>query len=173
MTAKATGRLEKRPSGNVITFERTFGAPITDVWAAITESPRLERWIGTWTGTPASGQVTFEMNAEGEDMPASRYDIVACEPPRLLHVTTTDDYGSWDLELTLTESNGITTLQLAQQIDDPGMLENTGPGWDYYLDRLVAAETGQDPGRIDFDRDYYPALRAPYQSMAESLGHHR
>ena len=36
-----------------VVFERTFRAPIDDVWAAVTEPERLERWIGTWTGDPA------------------------------------------------------------------------------------------------------------------------
>ena len=40
---------------------RTFAAPIEDVWAAITEPERLARWIGTWTGDPASGRVRFAM----------------------------------------------------------------------------------------------------------------
>ena len=31
---------------------RTFPAPIEDVWAAVTEPERLERWIGTLDRRP-------------------------------------------------------------------------------------------------------------------------
>ena len=40
--------------------------PIESVWAAVTEPERLARWIGTWTGDPASGQVDFRMLFEGQ-----------------------------------------------------------------------------------------------------------
>ena len=33
-----------------VVIERTFHAPATDVWAAVTEPERLVRWIGTWSG---------------------------------------------------------------------------------------------------------------------------
>ena len=40
-----------------------------------------------------------------------------------------------------------------------------GAGWEYYLDRLVAAETGDDVGAVDFDRDYYPAMAAHFRGL--------
>lgn len=169
MTATPTGRLERRGDDNLVVFTRTFNAPIDDVWAAVTESDRLARWIGTWTGEPADGFVTFEMNAEGDVASSSRCNIRDCDPPRHLLVNTEDDFGSWTLDLTLTEEAGVTTLTFGQVIDDPAMIENTGPGWDYYLDRLVAAETGGDVATIDFDRDYYPSQREHYQAMADQI----
>lgn len=165
MTAEATGRAGRQDDRDAVLFERTFTAPVTDVWAAVTESGRLERWIGTWTGDPGSGAVRFRMNAEGDDVPESTYQIRRCEPPRLLEVHTVDDYGAWTLVLELSEAGGVTTLRLAQVLGDPTTIENTGPGWDYYLDRLVAAETGADPAALDFDRDYYPALRDHYLAI--------
>jgi len=169
MTATATGRLATHEGRDAVAFERTFHAPITDVWAAVTESDRLERWIGTWTGDPASGSVRFRMNAEGDGVPESTYEIQRCEPPRLLGVRAVDDVGVWTLTLELGEAAGVTTLRLSQVVDDPAHIENTGPGWDYYLDRLVAAETGGDVSAIDFDRDYYPALRDHYVGLQKQL----
>jgi hypothetical protein len=43
-----------------------------------------------------------------------------------------------------------------------------GPGWEYYLDRLVAAETGGDPAAVDFERDYYPAMEEHYRAQLDA-----
>ncbi|NED64027.1 polyketide cyclase, partial [Streptomyces sp. SID10244] len=57
---------------------------------------------------------------------------------------------------------------LSQIIDDPSTIENTGPGWEYYLDRLSAAIGGSDPDVIDFD-DYYPSQRDYYLAVGQSV----
>ncbi|MDO5710125.1 MAG: SRPBCC family protein [Micrococcales bacterium] len=170
MTAKATGRYETRGAVDLVALTRTFQAPISDVWEAVTESDRLVRWFGTWSGDPASGSVQVRMNAEGEDVPEVTFEIRACEPPHRLTIHTGDGEAAWDLGLELTESGGVTTLELTQVIDDPAGLASIGPGWEYYLDRLVAAQTGADPGLIDFERDYYPALSGYYTSLPRAGG---
>ena len=68
-----------------VVIERTFRAPVRDVWAAVTEPERLvRRWIGTWSGDPASGAVEFRMTAEGEDVAARAVTVHECDPPRRL-----------------------------------------------------------------------------------------
>ena len=164
-TASPTGRHQRRGDAPYLVFERTFPAPADDVWAAITEPGRLERWIGTWTGDPASGTVAFRMTAEGDDVPEETVWIDECvRPTRLVmrSVTPDDPTGLWRWEVTLAESGGVTTLTFAQEVTDPGIAESVGPGWDYYLDRLVAAETGGGVAGIDFE-DYYPAFAAHYR----------
>ena len=52
----------------------------------------------------------------------------------------------------------MTTLAFSQPDVDPEDALSVGPGWEFYLDRLVAAETGGDLAAIDFERDYYPAM---------------
>ena len=148
-----------------LVFTRTFRAPIDDVWAACTEPARMERWIGTWSGDPASGEVAFRMTAEGEDVAAEVYRIDVCEPPRRLVTRSGGEDGSmvWQLELDLAESDGVTTLTFAQVMADPAVAENVGPGWDYYLDRLVAAEAGRPVAEVEWD-DYYPAQSDFYRS---------
>jgi hypothetical protein len=47
-------------------------------------------------------------------------------------------------------------------VPDPALADSVGPGWEYYLDRMVAAETGADPGALVWD-DYYPGLRHHYR----------
>lgn len=167
-TPTATGRKEVRDGQPYVVFTRTFRAPIDDVWAAVTESERLARWIGSWTGDPDDGHVMFRMLFEGDEHPAERMDIEECRPPHHLSLRSTapgPDGTSqiWQLLLDLAESDGVTTFTFSQSVPEPTMAESVGPGWDYYLDRMVAAETGGDPGSLDFD-DYYPRLADHYRS---------
>jgi uncharacterized protein YndB with AHSA1/START domain len=169
MTPKATGRREHIDGTEFVVFTRTFRAPIDDVWAAVTESDRLARWIGTWEGDPGEGHVLFQMRFEGDEVPSEKFTIDVCEPPRRLEITTTTPYDgenpeTWHLRLTLSEEDGVTTLQFGQDVPRPDLATGVGPGWDYYLDRMVVAEGGGDPGTLDFD-DYYPALSEHYRTV--------
>jgi hypothetical protein len=106
---------------------------------------------------------------EGEDVESEEYEINVCDAPNRLELTSHMAYdehtpATWHLKLDLAEADGVTTLTFAQSMDDPAMAENVGPGWEYYLDRLVVAETGGDPGAIDFG-DYYPALSEYYRTL--------
>ncbi|PUB27146.1 uncharacterized protein YndB with AHSA1/START domain [Promicromonospora sp. AC04] len=166
---QATGRKEQRQDGTYVVLTRTFRAPIQDVWAAITEPDRLARWIGRWTGDPAQGTVRFQMLYEGEGGEPGEYAIDSCRAPVRLELTSHVAFDpsapeTWHLRLDLAEADGGTTLTFAQSMDDPAVAESVGPGWEYYLDRLVAAETGADPAEISFD-DYYPALAGHYRAL--------
>ena len=73
--------------------------------------------------------------------------------------------GSAKLDLDLTHDAGVTTLTLAQLDVTAAQAADVGPGWEYYLDRLVDAETGADPGRRDFERAYHPAMADHFPSQ--------
>ncbi|RNL61257.1 SRPBCC family protein [Nocardioides marmoriginsengisoli] len=168
MTPTPTGRRLDRDGRTYVEFTRTFRAPIDDVWAAVTEPDRLARWIGTWTGDPASGAVQFQMTYEGDGVPSEAFTIDECEPPVQLRITTSSSMEdgtteSWRLRLDLAETDGITTLIFAQDLPDPAIAENVGPGWDYYLDRMQVAESGGDPATLVWD-DYFPALTGHYRA---------
>ncbi|MEV5001765.1 SRPBCC family protein [Nocardioides sp. LML1-1-1.1] len=162
-----TGRRVDRDGTTYVELVRTFRAPVADVWAAVTESDRLARWIGTWTGDPTSGEVLFQMAYEGDEVSGETFRIDECVPPYRLRITTTmpRDDGTedhWRLRVDLGEEDGVTTLTFAQDLPDPTIAENVGPGWEYYLDRMVAAETGADPAALVWD-DYYPAMSDHYR----------
>jgi uncharacterized protein YndB with AHSA1/START domain len=158
------GKIEQREGQHVLVLTRQLRAPIEDVWAAVTEPDRLARWIGTWEGDPTSGSVHFRMLFEG-DHPGDTMTIRVCEPPRRLHVTSRVGNEKWLLDLDLEHADGLTTLTFVQRDVTVEQASDVGPGWDYYLDRLVDAETGADPAQRDFDRDYYPATSAYYTAQ--------
>lgn len=91
-----------------------------------------------------------------------RYEVHACERPSHLSVSTTNDYGRWALQLDLAVgASGGTDVVLRQTEVDPAMLADIGPGWDWYLDRLVASVLGGEPPDLDaFERDYLPLVPA-------------
>ena len=163
MTPTPNGRLTPTATGHDLELQRTFRAPIEDVWASLTESERTVRWFGSWTGEPGAGrtvqvQMSFEEGAEPVPV-----EITACDPPSFLAVATNDATGNWRLEARLTEADGITTLDFAHHLDTTEGVPDVGPGWEYYLDKLVAAHQGDDT-ELPWD-DYYPAMKPYYDAL--------
>jgi uncharacterized protein YndB with AHSA1/START domain len=158
-----TGRVQTTDAGRDLVLTRTFRSPIEDVWASITESERTARWFASWTGEPGAGNtIRYRMtHEEGMDEDADM-TIDACEPPHHLAVSAIDDYGTWRLEATLAEDGDTTVLTFVQHLDEGTTLGDSGPGWEYYLDMLVATHTGSPTP--DFD-DYYPAQKAYYEAF--------
>lgn len=165
-----TGFHRIRPEGNALVFTRTFKDSVPTVWAAVTDPERSAHWVGSWTGDPEDGFVMFTMNAEGqENALPMRYDIAKCHPPNLLQVTSDDDYGSWNLIVEVEQSPiGDTHFTLNHIITDPDAVPSTGPGWEYYLDRLAAHLRGRNPDDVLWD-DYYPAMQQHYVAIQQSL----
>lgn len=162
-TPRPQGKLGDGPRGREVQFERQFRAPIDDVWAAMTESERLERWIGRWEGDPAAGTITFFMTAEGDDVEPEEFVIRQCDPPRHFAADTSVDEGAWHLRFELSHDEGVTTVLFAQVIgDDP--LGSVGPGWEYYLDRLARALDGKNAATVDWN-DYYPSMSEYYETL--------
>lgn len=163
MSIPATGRVVRTSAGRDIVIERTFNAPIGDVWASIVEPERMSRWIGTWKGEAGVGnRVYFLMTAEGAVEPEAVL-IHECDPPRHFLVDTDQGDASWRISVTLSEFDGVTTLVFTQAIKDGDDTGSHGPGWEYYLDRLVATHTGEP--FADWD-DYYPSQQKYWEDAA-------
>jgi uncharacterized protein YndB with AHSA1/START domain len=165
MSPRPTGRLEATNEGRDLVLERSFRASIDDVWASITESERTARWFASWTGDAGPGK-TIRYRLELEDgKPEGDMRIDACEPPHHLAVSSIDEYGAWRLEAWLEHSDGITTLRFVHHLDEGVDVGSVGPGWEYYLDALVASRDGTEPHPFD---DYYPAQQEYYQGLTPS-----
>ena len=165
MSVTPTGRIDRDGDRHTLVITRTFHAPIEDVWASVTEPERLERWIGTYAGDPASGEVMFRMTAEGEDAPAEEMEIRECDPPRRLALTSQVGEESWLLELDLTEADGVTTLTFSQPEHRPRRRPRaSGPAGSTTWTGWSPPMTGGDVAAIDFDRDYYPAMEEHYRA---------
>ncbi len=162
MSIPATGRIVSTGSGQDIVIERTFRAPIGDVWASIVDPGRMNRWIGTWSGEAGAGRrVRFTMTAEEGATPEDVL-IHGCDAPNRLDVESFQGGTSWRLSVELAEADGVTTLVFRQSVDvnDEGA-SSYGPGWEYYLDRLVATHEGATFASWD---DYYPSQKSHWEA---------
>ena len=158
-TPQASGYLA--PSGAVV-FPRRLPLSREEAWAAVTDPARTARWIGSWSGDPASGTVEMTMSAE-EGSPAESVGVLRCEAPDLLVVRIGPD--GWVVTVRIEGDDDEVTISLEQDIADAESASDIGPGWDFYLDRLVEAEAGRDPEALRFSPDYHPALADHYRAL--------
>lgn len=128
-----------------VRIRRTYNAPTTDVWDALTDPDRIKRWFLPISGElRAGGYFQLEGNAGG--------DILICEPPHLLKVTFGGPASLVELRLS-PEGEGQTTLELEHTVpiemaqSGAGSLY-VGPGWDggfVALDLYLRGEFTDDP----------------------------
>lgn len=163
-----TGTLDT--AGHDLVLTRVVAAPAARIWEHVSRSALLATWYGTYTGDPASGVVQVTMTAEPGEASTSDYTIHACEPGRLLTVSSSMGEDTWRLSLELAAADGAgseSTRVALRHHDVPlEMLQHVGPGWEWYLDRLVGAVTGGAvPGMDVWDSDYM-SLGAEYAALA-------
>jgi uncharacterized protein YndB with AHSA1/START domain len=133
------------PLGERLVLRREYPDPIEDVWAAFTESDRLGRWIGTYTGRGrAGGTVEFvltgEADAGGEVAAPVTVTVHECDAPRRLVVDFPESAErSWRLEVDLAPSGTGTALEFRQDLHDGMNRADVEAGWNWYLDRMGAS----------------------------------
>ncbi|WP_440220336.1 SRPBCC domain-containing protein [Dietzia sp. MNB45] len=158
-TPRASGYLA---SSGAVVFPRRLPMSRDQAWAAVTDPARTARWIGSWSGDPASGTVEMTMCAE-EGSPAETVEVLRCEAPNLVVVRIGPD--GWVVTVRIEGDDDEVTISLEQDIADAESASDIGPGWDFYLDRLVEAEAGRDPEALRFSPDYHPALADHYRAL--------
>lgn len=161
-----TGRLIKNGDQAALVIERRFASPIEDVWASLTEPERTARWIGTWRGDAGTDKTVELQLSQEEGAPWTPVMINICDAPRRLKVTATGSYGGWVLEAELSVEGDGTLLIFTQHLATLAEGIETGPGWEYYLDLMIAGHNDQPAP--DFN-DYHPAQIPYYQEQADQL----
>lgn len=181
MAVRPTGRLlgERMPSlarpldddvaQLVVAFDRHFDATADTVWSALTDPERTALWSGPWRPVAGSGRdIEITMTAE-QDAPRVPVHIMECVPNQALTLRLGEGPQAWVVSFYLDSDRHArqpsTTLTLVQTFTAAETLEQAGPGWEYYLDRLVAAETGGDPEAIGFVPEYLPGLVGHYRDV--------
>lgn len=161
MSAKPTGRFAHRADGLYLLLDRLFAAPIADVWFSLTNPHEMEKWIGTYTGQPSTGGVKFRMTSEPE-AEWEYVSILECDAPHRFLAEAREGVDKMRVFCHLREAGGMTTLTLGQRMHDASEATTMGPGWDYYLDRLIAARARTPLPEWEH---YYPAHAGYYKEL--------
>ena len=159
MIPRPTGRLD----GNDLILTRSFRAPIEDVWTSITDPASTARWFATWEGDPGEGKtirwkMTFEKGDKWTDVLIDR-----CDRPNQLAVTSQTPFGPLTIEVRLKQTGDTTVMTFVHRRIDKKMVGDFGPGWEYYLDNLVAVRDNATLPKWD---DYYPAQKEYFAALA-------
>ena len=154
------GRVEIRGGTATLVVTRTLATRRVDAWEWVTHPERLAQWIGLLEGTPSVGAaVDFTMTAEENPAP-EKARILACEPGESYQCEVGTEPDTWLIGCELGGDDGAITVSIVQPIASAEASGMYGPGWEYYLDRLLAATNRT--AMPDFD-DYYPAHAAHYE----------
>jgi uncharacterized protein YndB with AHSA1/START domain len=163
MAIQATGRVVRDREGLEVIIERRIAAPADEVWEWLTVSARLRKWIGSWKGQAAVGAtIDFTMLFE-EGSGSEKVTILECLPVERLALEWRVGADTWRVRVSLADVDGTTVVYFSQRLAEARQAGSIGPGWEYYLDRLIAARSGS---ALPAFEDYYPVLRPYYERLA-------
>lgn len=127
-----------------VLLRRSYKASVEDVWEALTEPERMQRWFMPISGElKVGGSYQLEGNAGGE--------ILECEPPSRFKVTFGGPTSLVEIRLTEGPEDETTSLELEHSVPaefaggGAGALY-VGPGWDGALLGLALYVAGQAEG---------------------------
>lgn len=154
-------------------MRRIYPAPIDEVWSAITDPNRINRFFLPVSGDlREGGSFSIEMNADGE--------ILKCDAPHLLRLTWSFEGAVPDeVEIRLTEVEGGTQLELEHASvrdvlvsSDPRVGDwGVGAGWEAplkYLGKYLAGELPNKPSLEWYEPTEEDAALSRDASMAWS-----
>lgn len=98
--------------------------------------------------------------------PWSDARIETCDPPEHPAITTLDAAGNWYLDVAPAAHGDHTELTFVQHRENTDGAGEIGPGWEYYLDNLIA---GRDGTALPSFEDYYPSMQQHYLDQAGQL----
>ena len=164
---RIVGTLRTADGKGVVRMEDRFDTDIDDLWSALTDPGRLTRWLGEFEGDlRLGGEFRARFFASGWEG-TGRVD--ACEPPRHLLVTTSQDRQAEEhaIEATLTADGDHTILILEERGMPVNLLAAYGAGIQVHIEDLAAHIAGRE--RCDADARWRE-LQPAYEALASKLG---
>jgi uncharacterized protein YndB with AHSA1/START domain len=139
-------------TGETVTvlMRRSYQAEPAEVWDALTDPERMQRWLMPVTGElKVGGSFQLEGNAGGE--------ILECDPPKRFKVTFGGENSLLEVRLSA-GAGSATDLELEHSMGESPEIPPApggsgalwvGPGWDGALLGLALYVTGQLPADAD------------------------
>ncbi len=160
---QATGRVVRDAIGLELIVQRRLPLALDDAWEWVTAPARLKQWMGVLKGRPALGAaLQLKMTAE-DGAPSVPLQVLECEPLLRYVVEQGDDADAMRLRVSLAETAAGTTVFFGHRLASARLAGDYGPGWEWYLDRLVAAVNGD--AMPDF-ADYSPQQKPYFERIA-------
>jgi uncharacterized protein YndB with AHSA1/START domain len=136
------------PDDAYTTAVRIDASP-AEVFPYLTDADLMVRWMGEWAELQpeAGGSLAIDING----VPI-RGEYVVVEPPHRVvfswGAAGSDALppGSTTVEIVLRSDGGGTLLELVHRDLPPEELPRHGVGWGHFLERLVMAASGGEPG---------------------------
>ncbi|WP_348786931.1 SRPBCC domain-containing protein [Leifsonia sp. NPDC080035] len=157
----------------VVTVEREYPATRAELWSALTEPRRLERWIGRYTETDGG----FRLEMGGPDVDAVVTGrVLACEPQRRILISwlfsgAGETEAETELEATLADAGeGHVLLTLTHRRVQAVTASVYGAGWQDVLTHLARA-LGAEPSPEETDG--YAGGAADPAAFDAALGEYR
>jgi uncharacterized protein YndB with AHSA1/START domain len=160
------GSLRSEDGTGVVRMEDRFDTDIDDVWSALTDPPRLARWLGEIEGDlRVGGEYRYHFSASGSEGTGR---VEACEPPRRLLVT--QGLGQPEIhviEITLAPDGGQTIVIVEEKGMPVDLLAAYGAGIQVHVEDLGAHLAGHE--RCDADARW-DELQPSYDDLAADVG---
>jgi uncharacterized protein YndB with AHSA1/START domain len=168
------GRLRSADGKGIVRIEDRYETHIDDLWTALTDPTRLEKWYGKVEGDlRPGGEFRLFLESDGWDG-TGRVEV--CEPPRRLLVSTRESDESWRkgqgsppfdeaIEATLTADGDQTILAVEVRGLPLGAIAFYGAGWQIHAENLAAYLAGRERG----GEARWDELVPPYQGLAAEL----
>ena len=139
-----------------ITVQRRIAASPDQVFDFLVDPEKLVRWLGVAVDIDPVAGGRFHVDVTGGDVAEGHY--LEVDRPRRISFTwgwvgdKTVPPGSSTVRFDLQADGGDTVVTLSHDgLPEPVALGHRA-GWDYFVDRLVAASTGGSPGPVDLPR---------------------
>jgi uncharacterized protein YndB with AHSA1/START domain len=175
-SGRVLGSLRSADGTGVVRIEDRYDTGIGDLWSALTDPGRLARWYGQVEGElHPGGQFRLHVDDAGMDLTGR---VEACEPPRLLRVTTRETDESYQegqgvppfdavTEVTLTADGDQTVLVIEVRGMPLDKIAFYGAGWQIHAENLATYLAGRERGDTEAR---WAELVPPYQDIAASIG---
>jgi uncharacterized protein YndB with AHSA1/START domain len=159
------GTLRAVDGSGVVRMEDRYDTDIDDLWSALTDPPRLARWIADIEGDLRVGGEFHASFTSGWEGPG-RVDV--CEPPRHLRVTMAPGQGDDEtvIEAELVSAGDQTRLVIEERGLPLDELATHGAGWQAHVEDLAAHLAGRQ--RVDW-RTRWTELTPSYRERADDL----
>lgn len=157
--ARLLGALREEEGTGVVRVEHVYATGIDDLWAAITQPPRLSRWIGQVEGDLRPGgrfRASFTSGWSGSGI------VETCDAPHRLRVRTWQEGSdTTTMEAVLTSEGAGTRLVIEERGLPLAEYADHGAGWQAHAEDLEAVVAGREPASwVDRWRELIPAYAA-------------